>query len=150
MNKSLLTILLIASFRLGYGAKPEEKPTPVEQKNITQSAFDEFPLSNGFSKGDVIFVWGRFTPKVGDIIIFQQKDSSAPNPIIHRIVSIENGIFQTKGDHNSEQLIPSNNPYNTDETNITEDEIIGKAIFKFPYLGYPKIWLRDLVNSLLN
>ena len=34
-----------------------------------------------------------------------------------------------------------NNIFNTDETNITKDRIIGKAVLKIPYLGWPKIWL---------
>jgi signal peptidase I len=118
-------------------------------RNISKEEFSEFSMSNGFKKGDVVIVWGRFTPKVGDIIIFQQKSSTAPNPIIHRIVKIENGILQTKGDHNGEQLTASNNPYRTDETNISEDEIVGKAILKVPYLGYPKIWLTDFVKFVL-
>ncbi len=77
-----------------------------EQKEITKQQFLKFPLKNGFKKGDIIFVWGRFKPKIGDIIIFETNpESSAPRPIIHRIVDInEQGIIQTKGDHNAKQL----------------------------------------------
>jgi hypothetical protein len=114
-----------------------------EDNDITKEQFSKFSLKNGFAKGDIIVVWGRFTPTIGDIIIFQaNKDSSAPRPIIHRIVSIdEDGIIATKGDHNAEQLKKGNNIFNTDETTITEDDIIGKAIIKIPYLGWPKIWM---------
>ena len=116
---------------------------------ITQSYFSKFPLRNGFSKGDIIIVWGRFTPKVGDIIIFKPNlDSTAPRPIIHRVVKIENGIMQTKGDHNDQQLTALNNYYKTDETNITRDQIIGKAIFKIPYLGWVKIWFSQIFGSI--
>ena len=118
-----------------------------EERNISKTEFSGFSLSNGFRKGDIIFVWGRFTPKIGDIIIFQaNKDSLAPRPIIHRIISMENGVIQTKGDHNSEQLKASNNIYKTDEININENQIIGKAVFKIPYLGWFKIWVSDLFN----
>ncbi len=120
-----------------------------EDRNITKQEFMKFPLSNGFSKGDIIIVWGRFTPKIGDIIIFKpNKESSAPRPIIHRIVSIENNIFQTKGDHNELQLTALNNIYNTDETNIQKEQIIGKAIFKIPFLGYVKIWTVEIINRI--
>ena len=120
-----------------------------EDKNISKEQFSNFPLSNGFRKGDVIIVWGRFTPKIGDIIIFKpNSDSTAPRPIIHRIVKInEDGTFQTKGDHNGKQLTKDNNIYNTDETHITQDQVIGKAIIKIPYLGWPKIWATELINA---
>jgi signal peptidase I len=112
------------------------------ENGITKKQFKGFTLKNGFAKGDIIVVWGRFVPKVGDIIIFQaNSESSAPRPIIHRIVSIDDGVIATKGDHNAEQLKKGNNAFNTDETTITEDRIIGKAVLKIPYLGWPKIWL---------
>jgi signal peptidase I len=120
----------------------------VDNKHITKPIFEKFTMKNGFRKGDIIIVWGRFTPKIGDIIIFKPNPGSmAPRPIIHRIVSIdENKIIQTKGDHNKEQLASSNNFYNTDETNIKEEQIIGKAVFKVPYLGWIKIWFTELIN----
>lgn len=120
-----------------------------EERNISKEEFSKFSLKNGFAKGDIIIVWGRFTPKVGDIIIFKpNSDSSAPRPIIHRIIKIENKTIQTKGDHNGEQLVASNNIYRTDETNIKESQLVGKAIFKIPYLGYLKIWLTEIVNKI--
>jgi signal peptidase I len=120
-----------------------------EGREITKETFSKFSLKNGFRKGDIIIVWGRFTPKLGDIIIFQPNiDSRAPRPIIHRIVGIsEEGIIQTKGDHNKDQLTTSNNGYKTDETNIKESQIIGKAIIKIPYLGWVKIWFTELINA---
>jgi hypothetical protein len=118
-----------------------------EERNVSKNEFSDFTLKNGFKKGDIIIVWGRFTPKVGDIIIFNAI-GNAPRPIIHRIVNIdENGIIQTKGDHNNGQL-EGNNVYGTDETHITKDKIIGKAVFKIPYLGWVKIWGVDLVKRI--
>ncbi len=120
-----------------------------ENKKITKQTFSDFSMKNGFRKGDIIIVLGRFTPKLGDIIIFTPGASStAPRPIIHRIVKInEDGTYQTKGDHNAKQLISSNNEYRTDETNIKKNQIIGKAVIKIPFLGWPKIWLTDLTNA---
>ena len=116
-----------------------------EENGVSKEEFSEFTLKNGFSKGDIIIVWGRFEPKIGDIIIFKPNEGSlAPRPIIHRIVKIENEIMQTKGDHNELQLKSDNNPYKTEETSITKDRIIGKAVFKIPYLGYVKIWAVEL------
>lgn len=119
-----------------------------EERDIAKEDFSEFPLNNGFRKGDIIVVWGRFDPHVGDVIIFSpNSESLAPRPIIHRIVEIENGIIQTKGDHNPTQLTNSNNALKTDETYITEGQIVGKAVFRIPYLGWPKIWLTELINA---
>lgn len=119
-----------------------------EENNITKEQFSEFPLKDGFKKGDIIVVWGRFKPKIGDIIVFKvNPGSTAPRPIIHRIVSInKQGIIQTKGDHNAKQLTSSNNIYKTDETKISQDQIIGKAIMKIPLFGWPKIWATELIK----
>ncbi|MDD5191903.1 MAG: S24/S26 family peptidase [Candidatus Nanoarchaeia archaeon] len=120
-----------------------------KDKNISKEQFSEFSLTNGFNKGDVIIVWGRFIPKIGDIIIFRPNaDSTAPRPIIHRIVKInEDGTYQTKGDHNGKQLTKDNNIYKTDETHISQEQIIGKAIIKIPLLGWPKIWFTEFINA---
>lgn len=122
-----------------------------ENRGISKETFSTFSLKNGFRKGDIIIVWGRFKPKIGDIIIFKpNEESNAPRPIIHRVVSIdEKGIIETKGDHNEEQLISSNNIYRTDETKINENQVIGRAIFKIPYLGYIKIWTTEIINKLV-
>ncbi len=119
-----------------------------ENIEITKQEFENFPMKDGFSKGDIIIVWGRFKPKIGDIIIFKANpESRAPRPIIHRIVKIENGIIQTKGDHNERQLLLSD-PGQTDETTIKQDQIIGKAVFKIPLLGYVKIWAVELWQKI--
>src|SRR3989344_910977 len=115
-----------------------------DDRGISKSQFSKFSLHNGFRKGDIVVVWGRFTPEIGNIIIFKPNpESTAPRPIVHRIVSIDNGIIGTKGDHNQAQLTPNNNDYNTDETQITESQIIGKVIFKIPLLGWFKIWVME-------
>jgi len=118
-----------------------------EEKEITKQEFKNFPMKNGFKKGDIVIVWGRFEPKIGDIIIFRANpESIAPRPIVHRIVDLY--PIQTKGDHNEQQLSVSNNIYKTDETNIHKTQIIGKVVFKIPYLGWFKIWITDFFNFL--
>jgi len=124
-----------------------------EARNITQEQFYSFPLHNGFNKGDIVLVYGRFTPQQGDIIIFTPNTNSlAPLPIVHRIVSISDNegviVYQTKGDHNPEQLTVSNNVLRTDETKISPEQIVGKVIFRIPYLGWVKIWFSDLFNTV--
>jgi len=95
-------------------------------------------FKRGMSKGDVIFVVGTKNIEVGDVIIFTSRGSSQPYPIIHRVVTAGD-TYSTKGDHNTAQLTASNNRHKTDETNISEDEIIGKALFKVPFVGWAKL-----------
>jgi len=122
-----------------------------EERDITQEDFLGFPLRNGFRKGDILIVWGRSEISVGDIIIFKPNSGSiAPRPIVHRVVDIyeEDGelFYATKGDHNEKQLNSGNNLYRTDETNISENQIIGEVMFKVPYLGWLKIWATDFLK----
>jgi len=102
---------------------------------INKLDFQKFPFKRGFNKGDILFIVGTKPEKLdeGDVIIFEASQS---NPIIHRIIDVteENGeyIFSTIGDNNNGQL--------TFERVITEDKIVGKAVFKIaPYLGWVKL-----------
>ena len=42
-----------------------------KEREISKEEFSKFSMREGFAKGDILIVWGRFTPKVGDVIIFQ-------------------------------------------------------------------------------
>ncbi|MBW3010710.1 signal peptidase I [Candidatus Woesearchaeota archaeon] len=120
-----------------------------EERDITFEQFKEFPLKNGFKKGDLIVLKGR-DPKdinIGDIIVFQASDPRVkPEPIIHRIVkktAIDSEyIFQTKGDHNKDQI----DDFIVKETYVSQDRLLGKGWFKIPYLGYVKILFVDFIN----
>ncbi len=101
---------------------------------ITKEQFREFGFSNGFSKGDIIILRkpGVDKLRIGDVLVFQ---TSRPDPIIHRIVKIENTdgkyYFTTKGDHNFGSL--------EEELRISEDRVIGKGVFRLPWFGWIKI-----------
>jgi len=105
------------------------------QFNIDKNDFSNFKISNGFNKGDILFITGVNPEKikVGNIIIFS---TGSGNPIIHRIMNIENQggeiIFSTIGDNNNGQL--------SVEKNIHESQIVGKASGRIaPYLGWVKL-----------
>lgn len=90
----------------------------------------DWDFQNGFSKGDLIFVVGVKNIEVGDVIIFH---GGAANPLIHRVVKTGD-TYSTKGDNyrtNAQQL--------ASELNINEDQIIGKALFKVPAVGWAKL-----------
>ena len=118
-----------------------------ESNNITIEQFTQFSFKNGFNTGDIMVLRGKKPEaiKVGDIIVFW---SSKSEPIIHRVVKKWKDSygyhFQTKGDHNAYSI---KTPI-LDETNISEEQIIGNAVVRIPMLGYIKIWFVDLLNFL--
>lgn len=71
--------------------------------------------------------------EVGDIIEYQMEGYT----VIHRIIqkNQKNGrfVFITKGDNNNAE----------DRDPVTEEQLIGKVIFKIKYLGYPAIILHN-------
>jgi len=83
---------------------------------------------------------GSSNYRVGDVIVYSIHGQSIP--VIHRIIKINaDGSFQTKGDHNSNQL-----PF---EFSIKKDQIHGKVIFIIPKLGYFKVVISRLLGGLV-
>src|SRR3989344_5362123 len=74
--------------------------------------------------------------ELGSIIIFNAEQQ---HPIIHRIVKIsitnDERTFSTLGDNN-----PAQHPF---EKSINEDQVIGKAVAKIPYVGWIKLIFFD-------
>ena len=91
---------------------------------------ENWDFQNGFSKGDVIFVVGPNNLEIGDVIIFE---GGAVHPLIHRVVRADE-TYATKGDNyktNYNQL--------RSEQEIEEDQLVGKALFKVPAIGWAKL-----------
>ena len=90
-------------------------------------------MSPQINIGDIAIIkkCGPNDVEVGDISEYKMPDFT----VVHRIVEIkqENGryYFATKGDNNSSR----------DKNLVTEDQLIGKCLFKIKYLGYPAIWI---------
>ena len=107
---------------------------------ISKESFNEFPFSNGFNKGDImVLVGGDFNNVgVGENVVF---DSGRKDPIIHRVVDKNENELMTKGDHNRNQLGL--------EKNINEEKILGKAVFRVPYLGWVKVTFDQLIGGVL-
>jgi len=111
--------------------------------NISKQDFRNVIFHNGFNTGDIMILVGEEPEdlKTGDVIVYK---TARPDPIIHRIVNIveENGsyYFQTKGDHN-----PGSNG---DEYKIAEEQLIGKAVFRIPLLGWIKIGFVKLLVTI--
>lgn len=116
---------------------------------IQKEDFEKFPLKNGFNKGDIMVLRGLKPEKVevGDVIVFW---GTKRDPIIHRVVKTwqESGKFhyQTKGDNYKTNPTSIRNP-TLDETNISEEQVIGHAVVRIPLLGYIKIGFVELVDN---
>jgi len=101
--------------------------------NLGVGDAQKWSLGNGFTKGDIIFVVSAENLEVGDVIIF---NGGQANPIIHRVIDIqENGGVTTKGDHNNGLL--------SVEKRISQEQILGKAVFRVPALGWVKLIFFD-------
>jgi signal peptidase len=81
--------------------------------------------------GDVVGLDRDIQPaeiRIGDVIAFRQPDVSVP--ITHRVVEIiqtDTGLgYKTKGDASEDR----------DVWTVTEDQVLGKVIFRVPRLGY--------------
>ena len=95
-----------------------------------------------FNMGDVTII-KKCNPNdviVGDVIQYQMEGYT----VVHRVVEKKqnNGevLFTTKGDNNN---VP-------DAHTVSEDQLIGKAIFRIKYIGYPAIWLNLIQTENLN
>ena len=118
-----------------------------DKHNISKSEFREYKFDGGFNKGDIMVLY-KTKPEnieVGDVLVFR---SIRPDPIIHRVVDTweENGsyYFKTKGDHNSVSI----KSFKLDETRIPEDQVIGEAVFRVPFVGWVKIGAVELLARL--
>ncbi|MEA3430781.1 MAG: signal peptidase I [Nanoarchaeota archaeon] len=111
--------------------------------NISKEDFREFQFRNGFNIGDIIVLKGKKPKdiKKGDVMVF---DIGRQIPIIHRTVDTweESGTyyFTTKGDHNPKIF------EEIGERKISQDQFIGKAWFRIPWLGYVKIWFVEILK----
>jgi signal peptidase len=76
------------------------------------------------------------TLKIGDIICFQL---SEPTSITHRIINITDEGFITKGDANEDP----------DQWTVKKENVIGKAIFTIPFIGYIGYFVRTPTGFIL-
>tara|TARA_Y100000034_G_C6854295_1_gene387959 strand:- start:335 stop:895 length:561 start_codon:yes stop_codon:yes gene_type:complete len=113
-----------------------EKGKWYEDKGFVKEEI-EWGFRNGFNKGDIMVLKGVEFSKIGlgDVMVYQ---ANRKEPIIHRVVEIGDLYFQTKGDNNNGVI--------DFEKKIGEDQIIGKAIFRIPLLGWVKIGFVNLIT----
>ncbi|MBS3147174.1 signal peptidase I [Candidatus Woesearchaeota archaeon] len=119
-----------------------------ENYGFSKTEAKKWPFKNGFNKGDIMILRGK-KPKnimLGDVIVFR---GNSNDPIIHRMIKkdINEGryFFQTKGDN------PLTNPDSFEalgEVDIPQENVIGTAVFRIPYLGWVKIFFVDILSKI--
>jgi signal peptidase len=95
-------------------------------------------MSPSINKGDAIIVEKLSENeinklKINDILVYTRGDKI----IVHRIVKIERGLFNTKGDYN-------NSP---DNYMVKKSDIIGISKIRIHYVGWSVIKLSELLNK---
>jgi len=113
-------------------------------KEISKDNFKTFRFKNGFNKGDIMVLQGVQPKniKIGDVLVFVSQQSA--DPIIHRVVDLTSNEYitiQTKGDHNADS--------GDIDKNIGEDAIIGKAVFRIPFVGWIKIAFVEIISLFI-
>lgn len=114
---------------------------------LTSGIFKYYALTIGsgsmepkISKGDIVIIekvkdYSKI--RVGDVAAFK-KESKV---VVHRIIKISKEqdyyVYVTKGDANDTQ----------DSFPVYEKEVLGIVKVKIKYLGYPTVWLNELVNK---
>lgn len=126
---------------LGFEQWWEENGAWYERRNLTKEEFSEYSFDNGFNKGDIIVLRGIDAENIkrGNVIVYST--NRYKYPIIHRVVKKEETnshfVIETKGDNNIQK----------DPEKVTEEKLIGKAIFRIPILGWIKIIFTWIVGG---
>lgn len=104
--------------------------------NISKETIHSWKWNNGLDKGDIMIIQGNHqnTYERGDVIVFNVPGQGTPT--IHRIINMTEEYYITKGDHNDGQL-----PY---EYRVMQNQVVGKAIFRIPKLGWFKLFLYEI------
>ena len=108
--------------------------------NFTEQDLNSWNFKHGFNKGDIMILFSAKKLKKGQIAVYTT--GLYKQPIIHRVVDMQDNYITTKGD---------NVVYvQSFEKQISKENILGKAIIRIPYLGWIKIKAVDLLNWMLN
>jgi hypothetical protein len=101
-----------------------------EDYGISLEDTENWDFQNGLNKGDVIFVIGAKNIEVGDVMIF---NGGTVHPLIHRVIKA-NDTYSTKGDNYKTNAMQLNS-----EKEISENQLVGKALFRIPAIGWVKL-----------
>jgi len=145
--KRLVSIAILAALVLG-GYALSMALAGYTFQDVARGVYSPFmAISSGsmspvLNYGDLIFVRKELPERivVGDIIAFNVPspyDRAAASPTVHRVVDkwVEDGVvyFKTMGDSNQGE----------DPWAVPGDSVIGKCVWKVPYVGLVVLYLRS-------
>lgn len=111
------------------------------ERGITREEFEDFRMHNGFYIGDVIMLKGKEKIEAGDIVVYSNEYSQSVSnyPIIHRATFIneDDNSFEVKGDNNKAP----------DGEVVKNEDVVGVAVLKIPYIGWVKILFAKLIGG---
>lgn len=125
--ENLLFVLIAVIFAYGiYSTVGLALGTDVPVVAVTSGSMEP-----ALHRGDMIVVHGTAYEdiEVGDVLVYTTDEM--PVPIIHRVIKKNASALETRGDNNRFQ--------HAFERHVTRDEILGKAAFTVPYIGYFKL-----------
>ena len=113
----------------------EENGGWYEEQGITKEMFLDYRFVYGFNTGDVIVLVGADEVLVGDVLVYS---SNQAYPIIHRVTYIneKEHSYILKGDNNA----------GSDQLPVSEEQVIGKALYRIPKIGWIKIWFTNITG----
>jgi signal peptidase len=138
IKEYMITAILLATVLLAYNILQIVLNTRVPIGVVSSDSMEP-----NLKRGDYVICIGIKAEDigVGDIIIFDLRGKSN---IVHRVINKTKDLdgnwrFLTKGDNNSN---PDEEPYDIN-TWVREENIVGKVIFKIPYIGWITLIARE-------
>lgn len=126
---------------LGFDSWWEQNRNFYLQHDISKSELEDSAFRNGFNKGDIIVLFGAEPKSIkeGDVLVYSS--SQYKYPIIHRVVSVDRAglVFTAKGDNNLA----------ADPSPVRADQVLGRAVFRVPLLGWVKILFTGLIGGII-
>lgn len=160
--KIILPIAMYAFISAMFEKKPKKAIQPIKKLGVFATVITfvfvisiAMLISNQFRFGALVIATDSMTGEInkGDMIIYEKYDdqqikegqvivfSDQDSLIVHRVVKIEtiNGEtrYYTKGDFNEDM----------DAGYRTDVNIVGLTDVKVAYIGYPTLWLRELITN---
>ena len=110
-----------------------------EEQGISKEIFLEYRFKNGFNKGDVMVLVGADEVTQGDVLVYSS--GTHHYRIIHRVTYIneEEHSYIIKGDNND----------GADPFAVSEEQVLGKALYRIPKIGWIKILFTELLQGFL-
>lgn len=98
-------------------------------------------MKNFMEKGDVVLIMHlnneeKKNVKVGEILVYRYDGKIICHRVTKRLKRDTDVYYKTKGDANAQE----------DAIVISRQQIMGKILLRFKYIGLPSVWLSELFN----